>query len=352
MADETDVPPLEDMSDLLQKVQIIKEKRTKTSSQNQVKTEKKTVSNGHCTVSDKNMAPANKPAQIQSKLENTEPKPNPKPSAAFSQSSSGFGGMKKGFMFGGGSSQPKPSQEKTKEASVPYVKKNEESLKLDEVQQAMSDTITSKKDEWMTDDLLSKVEKNETLLKKLQDPRFMEAVDMFQRNPTAAMERYKNDKETQDAFMQFCGLMGNHFTNIADKDGGKTEEKTPAPQKPSPKIIEEIDPADSNKYVPTNPPSASQRGTILTRQSQGGADMSVRSSTNPKQATAEDENKMQDILSQPDVMDVLMDPWIQNLFHVLRNDPGSGQRMLLDADSEKKKKIKKLVDVGMLQFQT
>ncbi|CAC5393237.1 unnamed protein product [Mytilus coruscus] len=350
MADETDVPPLEDMSDLLQKVQIIKEQRTKTSSQNKGKTEKNTISNGHCTVSDKNMAPLNKPAQIQSKPENTETKSNTKSSATVSESSSGFGGMKKGFMFGGGSSKPKSSQEKTKEASVPYVKKKEESLKLDEVQQAMSDTITSKKDEWMTDDLLSKVEKNESLLKKLQDPRFMEAVNMFQTNPTAAMERYKNDKETQDAFMQFCGLMGNHFTNIADKDD-KTEEKTPPP-KPSPKIIEEIDPTDSNKYVPTNPPSASQRGTILTRESQGGADMSVRSSTNPKQATAEDENKMQEILSHPDVMEVLMDPWIQNLFHVLRTDPGSGQRMLSDADSEKKKKIKKLVDVGMLQFQT
>lgn len=65
-------------------------------------------------------------------------------------------------------------------------------------------------DEWMTDDLLSQIEKNETLVKKLQDPRFMEAVNLFQTNPTAAMERYKNDKETQDAFMQFCGLMGKH----------------------------------------------------------------------------------------------------------------------------------------------
>ncbi|XP_076090305.1 uncharacterized protein LOC143062524 [Mytilus galloprovincialis] len=350
MADETDVPPLEDMSDLLQKVQIIKEKRNKTSSQKQVKTEKKTVSNGHCAVSDKNMAPANKPAQIQSKPENTELKPNPKPSAAVSQSSSGFGGMKKGSCLVEAHHNPNHHKRKQRNHLYPQLK-NEESLKLDEVQQAMSDTISSKKDEWMTDDLLSKVEKNETLLKKLQDPRFMEAVNMFQTNPTAAMERYKNDKETQEAFMQFCGLMGNHSTNIADKDG-KTKEKTPAPQKPSPKIIEKIDPADSNKYVPTNPPSASQRGTILTRQSQGGADISVRSSTNQKQATAEDKNKMQDILSQPDVMNVLMDPWIQNLFHVLRNDPESGQRMLLDADSEKKKKIKKLVDVGMLQFQT
>jgi len=95
-----------------------------------------------------------------------------------------------------------------------------------------------------------------------------------------------------------------------------------------PKInkIEEIDPSDTNKYTPTNPPSASERGTILTRQSPGGADMSVRSSTNPHQATAEDERKMQDILSRPEIMEVLTDPWVQNLFSVLRTNPDSGQR--------------------------
>ena len=123
---------------------------------------------------------------------------------------------------------------------------------------------------------------------------------------------------------KLCCISGNHFTNIADKSG-QEEEKT----KPSPKIkkIEEIDPSDTNKYVPTNPPSASERGTILTRQSAGGADMSVRSSTNPHQATAEDERKMQEILSRPEIMEVLVDPWVQNLFSVLRTNPDSGQRL-------------------------
>jgi hypothetical protein len=120
-----------------------------------------------------------------------------------------------------------------------------------------------------------------------------------------------------------CCISGSHFTNIADKSGEQEEKK-----KPSPKInkIEEIDPSDTNKYTPTNPPSASERGTILTRQSPGGADMSVRSSTNPHQATAEDERKMQDILSRPEIMEVLTDPWVQNLFSVLRTNPDSGQR--------------------------
>ena len=75
----------------------------------------------------------------------TKPQSTVSPNKEQSKSTSGFGGMKKGFMFGGSSSKPKPAQEKPKEESVPYIKKNEESLKLDEVQQAMSDTITKKK---------------------------------------------------------------------------------------------------------------------------------------------------------------------------------------------------------------
>lgn len=57
------------------------------------------------------------------------------------KTASGFGGMKKGFMFGG-SSKPKKT---AKEESIPYIKKNEEAMKIDEVQKAMNDTITSKK---------------------------------------------------------------------------------------------------------------------------------------------------------------------------------------------------------------
>ena len=56
--------------------------------------------------------------------------------------------------------------------------------------------------------------------------------------------------------------------------------------------------------------------------------MSVRSSTNPHQATADDEKKMQEILSRPEVMEVLVDPWVQNLLNVLRTNPDSGQRFL------------------------
>jgi hypothetical protein len=57
-----------------------------------------------------------------------------------------------------------------------------------------------------------------------------------------------------------------------------------------------------------------------------GADMQVRSSTNPNQPTAADEAKMQEILADPEIRDILVDPQIQDLFQHLRNDPVEGQR--------------------------
>lgn len=56
--------------------------------------------------------------------------------------------------------------------------------------------------------------------------------------------------------------------------------------------------------------------------------MSVRSSTDPRQATAQDEARMQQILSDPEIRTVLMDPKIQELFEALRNNPDTAQRLV------------------------
>ena len=91
-------------------------------------------------------------------------------------------------------------------------------------------------------------------------------------------------------------LEGQHFNKLAEKQGSPSQTCSPSPQD-----------------ISTLPPT-------------GGADMSVRSSTNPKQPTAADEQKMQEILSDPQIRDVLEDPKVQELFECLRNDPVKGQR--------------------------
>lgn len=66
----------------------------------------------------------------------------------------------------------------------------------------------------MTEDLLEKVQKNETLSKRLGDPRFLQAVTEFQTNPEAAMEKYQNNPEMQLFLKEFCGILGTSWYRL------------------------------------------------------------------------------------------------------------------------------------------
>ena len=79
---------------------------------------------------------------------------------------------------------------------------------------------------------------------------------------------------------------------------------------------------------PSSMPSAQATSSpgIQTHDSSNTADISVRSSTNPRQATAADEAKMQQILSDPKIREILQDEQIQRLFAALRSNPNEAQR--------------------------
>ena len=74
------------------------------------------------------------------------------------------------------------------------------------------------------------------------------------------------------------------------------------------------------------PAQATRPPGIQTLDSSNTADISVRSSTNPRQATAADEAKMQQILSDPKIREILQDEQIQRLFAALRSNPNEAQR--------------------------
>lgn len=214
---------------------------------------------------------------------------------------------------------------------IPYIgdksKQMQDPLSLSEVQNAMgeSEKVLKNKDDWVTKDLLEKIEKNKSLTQKLQDPKYVQVINEFQKNPQAAMLKYQSSPEIQQFFTDFCGILGTHFENLADK--------------------QETHSRDVNKMK-------SKIQEIHTKDPQDGTDISVRSSTNPNQPTAEDERKMQEILSNQEIKETLMDPKIQNLFQSLRTDPEKAQRFMMNADDDMKMKIRKLVDCGLLQFQS
>ncbi|XP_078698008.1 uncharacterized protein LOC144925754 [Branchiostoma floridae x Branchiostoma belcheri] len=236
--------------------------------------------------------------------------------------------MKKGFLFGSGAKPKKkpvskPAEKKTEAQHVehiPVLKPKEPQgtgLELPEVQAAMKTASEQlqKNTDWVTEDLLKKIQSSSSITSKMEDPRFQQALAKFQRNPALAMQEYGDNPEVQKFFTEFCSILGDHFTKLSDTQ----DSVQPAPVQTT-----------------TSPP---------------GADMRVLKSTDPNQPTAEDEAKMREILSNPEMQQVLLDKDVQKLLQMLRTDPQSAQRYAQSAGPDMQKKIRKLVEAGLLSFQ-
>ena len=75
--------------------------------------------------------------------------------------------------------------------------------------------------EWLTESLLEKIEKHPLLSKALQDPNLARAMSQFQSNPQAVLQSAAGNPELQAFLKEFCALMGEHFSELADKDDAK-----------------------------------------------------------------------------------------------------------------------------------
>ena len=71
--------------------------------------------------------------------------------------------------------------------------------------------------DWVTEDLLGQFEKNPVLSKGFSDPKFTKVLEDFHRNPQEAMKFAQSDPQVQQFLQEFCNVMGNHFTSIADE---------------------------------------------------------------------------------------------------------------------------------------
>ncbi|XP_064628868.1 uncharacterized protein LOC135488262 isoform X2 [Lineus longissimus] len=321
MADNEDVPPLEDMSELLQQVEALREHKPSSVSKTTIPEKKipQSVSeNGDTNIT-------STPPGV-----GKESKEPVKKATGVSQPST-FGGFKKGFLFGSSNSKPSSqtsaaarttSKEPSKKVEeIPYIKPKDSQAKekqnqMPEVQEAMkaSQSLLDNKD-WVTDDLLERVEKSPNLMKYLADPRFSQALAEFQTNPQGAQLKYADNPEVQLFFKDFCGLLGDHFSKI-----GTTR---------------------------PNATSTNNQGDIKFTQ-RPRADIQEH---NPNAPTPIEEKRMQEILSRPDVREVLMDPQVQSLFEQLKTNPSDAQKLLQTKDPALHRKISKLVDAGLLTFQ-
>jgi len=62
--------------------------------------------------------------------------------------------------------------------------------------------------EWLTDDLLKRIQSSGKLCQQLQDPSFVQAIAEFHANPQAAMQKYGDNAAVQAFFSDFCAILG------------------------------------------------------------------------------------------------------------------------------------------------
>lgn len=119
--------------------------------------------------------------------------------------------------------------EETKKKAEEDAKKKKNPLEIQEVQENMKKDsvygfLENNKEKWMTPGLIGKLQQNPKLLQGFADPEVMMAVVLMQSDPSAAKEKYKNNKKVTDFFVEFTRLMGGHFEEL-DSEGKKTESK-------------------------------------------------------------------------------------------------------------------------------
>ena len=80
--------------------------------------------------------------------------------------------------------------------------------------------------DWVTESLLEKIKRHPLLSRALTDPHLAEVLSRFQSNPKEALQLSAGNPEMQHFLKEFCNLMGDHFTELADKEGRGKEKQT------------------------------------------------------------------------------------------------------------------------------
>jgi hypothetical protein len=291
-------------------------------------------------------------------------------------------GMKKGF-FDNPAPKKKTGAAKKKSsataaaaaAAIPTIrpasaaalkKEKEKALVLGEVQEAMKDAAApmakalDDQKAWMTPDLLKKFATNPKLAHGLIDPRFQAALQELQKDPKAAMMKFKEDKELTAFLTEFCQTMGEHFGHIGEQQEKEKKKKAEAEAaaakaaanaKPKKKKAAAAASASGggsggSDGVPTVPNRPLSDAAMKRAQAaNGGKPLSEAPTAG---LSAADQAQMDNILRNEELRELLMDPEMQQVMQKCQ-EPGRLQYFM--NDPKWGPKIRKLADFGLVRIE-
>lgn len=252
-------------------------------------------------------------------------------------------GFKKGFFGGGGSSggaKKKTSMTSSsgrakakidadvidvKASATKGKKAGSESLNniSKEVNEAMEESTNPavkelQKGEWMTPDLMQTFAANPIIARGLRNPKCQKAMELMQKSPEQAKKQFLGDTEVDEFIKEFGKVMGTHF----DKLGDEQEKK-----------------------------AASNLGPLADAALQREQERIKNAKANPgiqpyDAKAAAEEKKVKDIVNNPELAQLLMDPKMQTILQECGN-PTKFQEHMKNPDTARK--IKLLFDSGLVK---
>jgi hypothetical protein len=168
------------------------------------------------------------------------------------------GGFKKGFLGGSKKVSTKPPSEETKPtlesdpSAIPTIKgQTQHPLVINDVQDAMKEESNPflqqiKQGEWATPELIDQLRDNPILASGLNNPKCLAALQLLQKDPKEAQQRFQNDPEVSFFLQEFGKVMSSHFFALGNQQQqqGSNSSSVPPPSAPSPSgsKIQEIGP--------------------------------------------------------------------------------------------------------------
>ena len=241
------------------------------------------------------------------------------------------GGFKKGFF---GSQSTKSGTTKKKSTGNPNVidvkapkaaeKTKPTSQTLQSIAKEVGDAMEEssnpavkelQKGEWMTPDLMKIFASNPVISKGLMNPKCQQAMQLMQKNPEEARKRFGKDQEVDLFMREFGKVMSSHFEKMGEQQ---------QQQEVNEKVKEQVGPLAEQAI----------------RREEERVKAAKSTAQNPgiqpyDKKKAEEDKKVKDIVSNPELSAILMDPAMQRVLQEC-GDPIKFQQHMRNPETARK----------------
>ena len=193
----------------------------------------------------------------------------------------------------------------------------------------------------MTPDLQSQLMNSEIFTRGLQNPKCMAALKLLQSDPKEAEKRFKGDPDVDLFIREFSRIMGGHFSSMEKEAKTGAASSSSIRTVPATQPVQEIGPLHAAALAGAKKAANGHSNGVDDSTSSTTSHSSHSSAT----AATDDDERVREIVNDPELSAMLMDPELQQVL-VECGDPVKFQQHMRDPVTAYK--IKKLYKSGLV----